>query len=144
MYVYQYVCSHYWLQWAHMRLIYWFVVSYMHISNWYMWHLRGIFVSGTYLVTMCKVVVAVGCISVYMGKHVDSVCPFSIMALWLIFAMWQSHLCCHESRGMIWNTIQRMDKKPCTLIVQVSCRQSFNDLIWSLYSKDGLEKAVSQ
>ena len=33
-----------------------------------------------------------------------------------------------------------MHKKSCTLTVQVSWRLSFNELMWSLYLKDGLEK----
>ena len=54
----------------------------------YIWHLRGLFVSGTYLAIICGVAVAVGSVLVDMGKYVGSVCPFSIMAMWLIFAFW--------------------------------------------------------
>ena len=40
-----------------------------------------------------EVAVVVGCILVNTGKYVGSVCPFSIMAVWVIFAMWQPYLC---------------------------------------------------
>ena len=49
-------------------------------TNLYMWHLRGIFVSGTFLARMCKVAVAGGCILVDMGKYVGFMCPFNTVA----------------------------------------------------------------
>ena len=58
----------------------------------YMWHLRSIFVSGTYLTIMCEVAVVVGCIMVVMGKYVGFMCLFNIMGVWLIFVMWQPYL----------------------------------------------------
>ena len=47
----------------------------------------GIFVSGTYLAIMYEIGVAVGYLLVDMGKYVGSVCTFSIMAVWIIFAV---------------------------------------------------------
>ena len=46
-----------------------------------MWHLRGIFVSATYLAIMCEVSVAVGCILVHVYINVRSICLFSIIAV---------------------------------------------------------------
>ena len=59
------------------------------------WHIFGNSVLSNY---------ADGCLLVDIDKYVSSVCPFSIMAVWLIFAIWQPYLCCNMSRGMIFNT----------------------------------------
>ena len=40
------------------------------------------------------------------------ICPFSIMAGWLIFAMWQPYLFDNGSRDVVWNTFKRIHKKP--------------------------------
>ena len=42
-------------------------------SKWNMWHLRGLFASGTHLAIMCEVAVAISWISVDMGKYVGSI-----------------------------------------------------------------------
>ena len=67
----------------------------------YIWNLRGILVSGTYMAIVYEVTIVAGFILVDMGKDVNSICPFSIMAVRLIFAMWQPYRCCNLSRGMI-------------------------------------------
>ena len=53
-----------------------------------MWQLRGIFVSGTYIAIMCEVNIEVGCGSACLLQNVGSIYSFSIMAVWLIFAIW--------------------------------------------------------
>ena len=58
----------------------------------YMWHLRGIFVSGRYLAMMNEVVAAVGGILVDLGTNIKSISQFCKIALWLIFAI-GSHIC---------------------------------------------------
>ena len=65
-----------------------------------MWHLRDIFVSGTYLAIMCKEDGAVGCNLVDMDKYGGSL-PLSIMAVWCILAMWQPYMCHDVSKGLI-------------------------------------------
>ena len=51
------------------------------------WHLRSIFVSGTYLAIMCAVSVAVMCILLHMCKNVGYMCPFSIIFVQVTFVM---------------------------------------------------------
>ena len=57
----------------------------------YMWHLRGIFVGGTYMTIKCEVDITVACSSIYVQKT-EYICPCSKMAVWLIFEMWQPRL----------------------------------------------------
>ena len=40
----------------------------------YIWHLRGIFVSGRYLAIICEVSFAVSCVLVDIYKNVGSIC----------------------------------------------------------------------
>ena len=68
---------------------------------------------------MYEVAVAVGCILVDMGKFVLSIYLFSIMAAWLIFAMWQPYYVAMLVMTWCENTIKRMHKKLCMLIFQV-------------------------
>ena len=56
-----------------------------------MWHLRYIFVSGPYMPGTCEVDIVVGFVLAHMCKNVWSLCPYSIMTVWLLFAMWQPY-----------------------------------------------------
>ena len=88
----------------------------------YMWHLRGILVSGTYLI-IWEVAVAAGCILVNMGKYVGSMCLCSILAVWLIFAMWQWYLCCNVIIGV--TELKECNRNPAHWLFRSSGRQSF-------------------
>ena len=112
--------SHCSLQSDHMRHIYWHNCQLCVHEVIGMWHLKGIFVSDTYLAIIYKVSVAVCCVLVDKGKYGVFIGPFSTMAIWPIFAMWQPYLYHNVSRDMIWNTIRWMYKKSWTFIVQVS------------------------
>ena len=57
-----------------------------------MWHLRGMFVAGTYMAITCEVDIAVACVVAHICKNVGSVCVFSIIAVKIIFRMWQPYL----------------------------------------------------
>ena len=95
-----------------------------------MWHLRGIFVSGTYFALIWELALAVGCILVHMGKYVGSVCPFGIMVVWLILAVWQPYLC-HVTSSTI-NHTHSLFKSP--------RRQSFSESVLQFYSEMVLKR----
>ena len=52
------------------------------VTNLHMWHLRGIF--GTYFAVICEVAVAFS----RSGQKCGSVYSFSILAIWMIFAVY--------------------------------------------------------
>ena len=61
------------------------VVSYVDTNLFvyvaYSWHLRGIFVAGTYMAIICEVYIAFGYIFTHECNHVGSICLSSIMAM---------------------------------------------------------------
>ena len=58
----------------------------------YMCYLRGIWASDSFMATKFEVNIAVAYVLAYKQANVGSVCPFSIMAVWLIFSLWQPYL----------------------------------------------------
>ena len=75
----------------HMWHIY--ALTNVHTKYWaYMLNLVGIFVSGTYLSVTGRVEVAGGVVWDYKCKNVGSLCPFSMLAMWAVFAIWQPYL----------------------------------------------------
>ena len=52
-----------------------------------MWHFRGIFIAGTYMAIRCEVDITVACVLAHLCKNLGLICPCSIMAVWLIFAI---------------------------------------------------------
>ena len=62
------------------------------VLGMYDYSLMGIFVSGIYFATVCKVGGVVCFIFTYLCKNVSSVCPYSILSMQAIFGMW-SHIC---------------------------------------------------
>ena len=58
------------------------------LAEVYMPNLVGIFVFATYLIIMYEVNIAIGCALEYMCKNVRSVCPYSMLVMLAIFAVW--------------------------------------------------------
>ena len=56
-----------------------------------MWHFRCIFDAGLYIIITCEVDIVVGCVLAHIYKDVG-LGTFSLVAVWVIFAMWQSYL----------------------------------------------------
>ena len=54
--------------------------------------LTGKFVAGPYMAITYELDIVVGCVLVHLCQHVGSICPCSIMAVWVMFVMWQSDL----------------------------------------------------
>ena len=44
------------------------------------------------MVIMCEVDIALCCVLAHICKNIVSICPYSIMAVRLMFAMWQPYL----------------------------------------------------
>ena len=90
--------SHGWLQqffmchiYIHIHLSYKPIKYLVNIAC--MSNLVGIFVSRTYLEITWKVLcIAVGFVLAHMYKNVSSICPFSVLAVWHTFTLWQSYL----------------------------------------------------
>ena len=55
-------------------------------------NLVGLFLSATYLTITFEVEIAVGFILIHMCKNVESVCPYSMLAVQIIFAMWKPYI----------------------------------------------------
>ena len=87
-----------------------------------MWLVGCIFVAGTSIATTCEVDIAVAYVLAHIYKIVSSTCPYSIMAVCLIFAVWQAYLfidisCVYSDTGVdIWYTYTHTQGCICTLI----------------------------
>ena len=57
----------------------------------YMPNVVGIFISGTYLAIPYEVDVVFGSIVAHVCNNNGSTCPYNMLTLWPIFAMWQSY-----------------------------------------------------
>ena len=68
----------------------------------YMYHLRGMFGAGPYMAIICW----------HIYAHVRSICPCSIMSVWIIFLMWQTYLFSDIMCTVTWEW--RLDTHACS------------------------------
>ena len=78
------------------------VVSYLYMMYGINLFFRSIFVSEAYMAIPYELDIAFGCVLAHICKNVWSICPFNIMAVWLIFAMQQPYLLRDLCQICVW------------------------------------------
>ena len=63
--------------------------------------------SSSYFTIIFEVCIALGCILAQVYKNVGSTCLFSMLAVWLVFAMWQSYFFQSYTPNMCMVTLGR-------------------------------------